>query len=315
MSTAAFLGERLKRNEVKDGMGDGAPTYPGAVAPERIRNMDVGAIRLRVYEWGDPAREPLVMCHGMADHARAFDVIAPLLAQQHRVIAFDARGHGDSTWAGAYPAWDDVGDLCAVLNAVARPCHLVGHSKGGGIATDAASVAPGLVRTLVNIDGFGMPKEASPPPEAAPVVLGMFLDRQRARRDHKPVENLELLVERRHKANARLSLPWLRYFVHHGTRRVGEAVTWKYDRAVGDSCAPWNSDWLARAWSNIGVPVLAVRGTEPDFFGPASDALLDERLSGVRHAQRVRVADAGHYVYMEQPERTAQVILDFIAGV
>src|SRR5262245_397371 len=121
------------------------PDFPGAAPPERTAGVTSLGLRLNVLEWGDPGNTPLVLCHGMWDHARSFAVLAPLLARRFRVVAIDARGHGDSHWADAYAWVADVIDIVNVLRTLGRPAHLVGHSKGGGQATDAARAAPALV--------------------------------------------------------------------------------------------------------------------------------------------------------------------------
>ena len=79
------------------------PQYPGAAPPERSASVTSAGLRLAVFEWGDPAAPPIVVCHGMFDHARGFDLLAPRLAEHFRVVAFDACGHGESEWADASP--------------------------------------------------------------------------------------------------------------------------------------------------------------------------------------------------------------------
>ena len=293
------------------------PTYEGAVAPERSRAIAVGPMRIALHEWGDPAGEPLVLCHGMWDHARGFDVLAPLLAERYRVIGMDARGHGDSSWADAYRWPDDVLDICCVLRSIERPCYLLGHSKGGGQATDAACMAPELVRALVNIDGFGPSTKDMEPrpgePTELPAQFAQFLDRM-PERPYRLAASLDELVARRARTNTRLQGDWLRYFTFHAARRDGQGWTWKSDPRIGQGFGPWKPEWIAPSWAAVRAPILALAGTEPDFFGPASDALLDERLAHIKDVTRARVAGTGHFVHMEQPAQVARLVLDFLEG-
>lgn len=297
-------------------MSDQAPSYPGAVAPERTRDLRIGPLRLHLSEWGDPTAEPLVLCHGMWDHGRGFDVLAPLLAERYRVVAVDARGHGDSSWADSYRWSDDLFDLGCVLQSLERPCHLVGHSKGGAQVTDTACGTPELVRKVVNIDGFGPPKEMPRrpgEPETLPEQAAQFLDRRRVDRPHRPAADLDELAARRGRSNPRLAPDWLRYFVFHAARRTETQWNWKSDPHLGNGFGPWNPDWIAPLWKELRAPLLAISGTDPDTWGPAPDDLLDERLALVREVERVRVPGTGHFVHMERPRETARLILDFLA--
>jgi pimeloyl-ACP methyl ester carboxylesterase len=64
------------------------------------------------------------------------------------VVTYDRRGHGDSEPSDA--PFSHVDDLLAVLDdAAAETAWLVGSSMGGGVAVDAALVAPERVAGLV----------------------------------------------------------------------------------------------------------------------------------------------------------------------
>jgi pimeloyl-ACP methyl ester carboxylesterase len=92
------------------------PTFPGAVAPERTRRFVSGGLSLCLREWGDPAAAPLVLSHGMFDHGRGFDLLAPYLAERFRVIAFDARATGIRTGPTRTPGdatWSTSSTCCA----------------------------------------------------------------------------------------------------------------------------------------------------------------------------------------------------------
>ena len=270
-------------------------------------------MRLNVLEWGDPQAPPIVLTHGMWDHARSFAVFAPLLAERFRVIAIDARGHGDSGWAGAYSWLVDVADVINVLRWVGRRTYLIGHSKGGGQATDAARALPELVAKLVNIDGFGPPSLDDARP--APVRFAEFLDqrRTRAQRDTwRPYASLDDLVERRRAQNPRLSREWLRYLAFHGAREEHDGWRWKADPIMAHGFGPWRPEWIGPSYATVRMPMLALIGSEPDTWGPLPAPVLAERLSRVRHLERCTIGGAGHFVHIERPAETAQAVLDFL---
>jgi pimeloyl-ACP methyl ester carboxylesterase len=296
------------------------PTYPGAVAPERTRSFDSLGIRLHLSEWGDPGATPVVLCHGMFDHGRGFDLLAPLLAERFRVIAIDARGHGESAWADAYTWLVDLIDLVHVLRALGRPAHLIGHSKGGGLATDAAVRAPECVRQLVNIDGFGPPPDgfaipgAPRAPRSRPESLAEFLDARRATEGPaaRSYASLDDLVARRRAQNPRLSVEWLRYFLFHGARESADGWRWKVDLRAARGFGPWVPAWVGPGWRLLRSPMLAVIGSEPDSWGPLPESVIGPRLANVPRLDRATVEGAGHFVHVEQPGAVAALLLDYL---
>ncbi|MEW6272125.1 MAG: alpha/beta hydrolase [Thermodesulfobacteriota bacterium] len=298
------------------------PTFAGAVPPERTRRFDSLGVALHLSEWGDPAAPPVVLLHGMFDNGRGFDLLAPLLAERFRVIAIDARGHGDSAWADAYVWGCDVLDVANVVRSLGRPAHLVGHSRGGGVAIDVTLQAPSLVRGLVSIDGFGPPPEGFAVPamrprheRSIPERCADFLDaRRNAASEHaqRCYPALDDLVERRRAQNPRLTVEWLRYFVFHGARRTERGWTWKADLNAARGFGPWRPDWIGTGWQTLRRPMLAMIGSEQDTWGPLPESILEPRLRRVPDLQRVTVAGAGHFVHMEQPRETARALLDFL---
>jgi pimeloyl-ACP methyl ester carboxylesterase len=314
-------------------------SYPGAVAPARERFVESLGLRLHVVEWGEAEAPPLLLTHGFYDHARSFDTFAPLLARRYRVLALDSRGHGDSDWPDAYSWLSDVLDVVNVLRGLGRPAHVVGHSRGGGLATDAALLFPGGVRRLVNMDGFG------PPPEGfqaegmrryqgtVPELLAAFLDWRRAnvaRRSFRPSPSLDELAARRRQQNPRLSQEWLRYFAARGAREVeaenvqaapgaarseGEARAkgwvWKVDPYAARGFGPWRPEWIAPAWRGLAMPMLAIWGDQPDTWG-LPDPWRSERLGYVPVLETAVVAGAGHFMHIEKPAETAAFVLDFL---
>jgi pimeloyl-ACP methyl ester carboxylesterase len=93
---------------------------------------------------------PLVFIHGLTFSRRTWDPILDLLSSQHRCIAIDLPGHGES--AGLPRSLQGLlYDIHALINdlGIERPV-IVGHSFGGIFATIYAATFP--VGGVVNVD-------------------------------------------------------------------------------------------------------------------------------------------------------------------
>lgn len=107
---------------------------------------------------------PVLLIHGLRGNAAANWTrpgITAALAQSHRVIAMDARGHGDSgkpvTEAEYGVAM--VEDVIALLNRLdIRKVRLVGYSMGGMISLKTAVLHPERVHSLL-LCGMGWLQE------------------------------------------------------------------------------------------------------------------------------------------------------------
>ncbi len=96
-------------------------------------------VRLAVYEWGNPDGPEILLIHGSAQSHLAFTrQIGSDLAQRHRLLAYDLRGHGlsdkpfDPALYHNSRMWAD--DLAAVIATHCRGRPLaVGWSLGGRV--------------------------------------------------------------------------------------------------------------------------------------------------------------------------------------
>lgn len=113
-------------------------------------------VELAVRDFGGDGPAVLLL-HGAGRTLLDWELAAPVLAEGHRVLAMDLRGHGRS--GGGTRPWTftaAVDDVAAVLAARGVPeAVVVGHSMGGMIAAlclerNAATPA------AVNLDGHGM---------------------------------------------------------------------------------------------------------------------------------------------------------------
>ncbi|KKI92962.1 hydrolase [Bacillus sp. SA1-12] len=106
---------------------------------------------------------PVVLIHSGGADLRQWSILAPLLAENYKVISYDGRGAGKSPSPNEYADYiEDLRSLMDDLNL--NKATLIGHNIGGQIATDFALVYPERVTQLVlitpSLTGFRYSQEA-----------------------------------------------------------------------------------------------------------------------------------------------------------
>lgn len=94
---------------------------------------------------------PLVLLHGNGESHRVFDRMVPLLAERHRLVGLDSRGHGASPRGdGPLTIARMADDVDAALRALdLHAVDVLGFSDGGNIALELALRHPGRAGSLV----------------------------------------------------------------------------------------------------------------------------------------------------------------------
>lgn len=101
--------------------------------------------------------EPVLLLHGFPDDLEVWSQVTPLLlAAGYRVIAFDQRGCGETSMPVGVPEYSTrkiVDDIPAVLVelGIHGPVYVMGHDWGAGIAWAFAMFYPDRVRALVAV--------------------------------------------------------------------------------------------------------------------------------------------------------------------
>ena len=296
-------------------------TFPGARPPDRFRRVDADGVGIAVYEWGH-SQDPLVFfAHGGSDFARTFDVLAPRIAQEGwRVVTWDHRGHGDSDYAALY-SWDaDIRDALAVMSSTTSdPSPVVAHSKGGALMMQLTEASPYRITRMVNIDGMPSKRRMPDVPDhdqsrLMATEIGAWLDyRHEAHNSHRKPGTLVDLAQRRAKMNPRLSIEWLEYLVTVGARQDSDGWRWKLDPSMRfGGFGPWRPEWSALRMASLPIPFLGLLGTvdEPMGWGARARDITPWLPVG----GRLEVLDGiGHFIHIEEPERVAQIILEFLS--
>ncbi|MCH7737067.1 MAG: alpha/beta hydrolase [Chloroflexi bacterium] len=155
--------------------------------------VTVDGLSFHYRDWGGSGR-PLLLLHGLASTCHIWDMVAPILARDHAVIALDLRGHGESAKPNhGFDFASVTQDVLGVIEHLggAAPV-LVGHSWGGSVALELAVRAPdslpgmawidgGMINTSARYSSVEDAKLEMSPPDFSGVKVASFLERVRTR--------------------------------------------------------------------------------------------------------------------------------------
>jgi pimeloyl-ACP methyl ester carboxylesterase len=104
---------------------------------------------------------PLVLVHGTSVERFSFRFLEPLLVERFTLCAVDRRGRGESGDSkGGYAIEQEFADIAAVVDSLAEPADLFGHSFGATVALGAAPHARNLRRLILYEPAPGVPQVA-----------------------------------------------------------------------------------------------------------------------------------------------------------
>ena len=285
-----------------------------AAMPESLRYTSMG-LSLNVWAWGRAEAPPLVLVHGVRDHARAWDRIAERFADRYRVLAPDLRGHGDSEHArgGFYPSEGYVFDLAELLAPLGR-VKIVGHSLGGNVALRYAALFPEKVERLVAIEGLSHSPKMVAEQRAKPVEARFrsWIERVReiAAEPARRYATVEEAIARVAAEHPRLDADFAAHLAREGVRANGDG-TWsfKFDPALRAFPPVELGQEDAQAlWRAVACPALLVYGAQ----SWASNPIADGRAAHFRDARVVTLEGAGHWAQHDAREAFVTAAAEFL---
>jgi len=264
-----------------------------------VTQVRVGEIELGYSVDGDGG-DWVVMIMGLGYARWGWAWTAPLLARRHRVVTFDNRGVGSSDAPdGPYTAAMMAGDTTGLMDALGiERAHVVGTSLGGFIAQELALAAPERVDKLV------LACTAAGGPGMVPM----------------PERTVRLMAEAP-------SLPddvRLRRFIENGFSDAFVAAhpdvverLMEFRRTTAQPLSAWMSQSAAGAAFDaservrgIEAPTLVITGDSDGVVDPKNSVLLSESIPGARFAE----LPGGHLFFIEEPERFAAIVEEFLAA-
>ncbi len=277
--------------------------------PEQTRFLELHGHRMALTDVG--SGPPILLVHGMMSARTTWADQWDRLAADHRVLAPDLFGHGESDKPlGDYSLGAHAASLRDLLDALDVPsATVVGHSLGGGIAMQLAYLFPERVDRLVLVSSGGLGRELTPLLRAATL----------------PGSELVLPV---------LASGWL-----HGVgdsalrlwRRVGlpavspsSTQAWQSLTSLAD--ADTRRAFLATSRSVIDAGGQTVSARSRLSGLTAREVLLiwgaGDRMIPSSHLEAARaelphsrveiLPRSGHFPHLDEPDRFAAVLADFV---
>lgn len=238
---------------------------------------------------------PLLLLHGLAGHMGEWDALLPLLlADGHRVVTYDARGHGASTRTPQdMTRAACVQDALTLIDALSlAPVTLLGQSLGGLTALLTAATHPDLIHAQILIEAGpaganpDLPSHIAtwldswPTPFKSPAAAEKFFGHEAWAR------NLEQREDGWHPRVDRDTM----------IAAVTELATHSY----------WPE------WDQTRCPTLIIRG---------ANGTMPEREPTEMQSRRPRtttvhvIPDASHDVHLDQPTGVHAAVSAFLQGV
>jgi lipase len=255
-------------------------------------------LELHLHEWGDASAPPVVCLHGVSAHGRRFRKLAEEhLARRFRVLAPDLRGHGFSDWEPPWTIATHAHDVLETLDAagVGRGS-FVGHSFGGRLILELATLAPERIERAVLLD---------PAIQILPHVSYDFAELERVDRAYASRE--EAIDARSAEASSPRSFieEEMREHLAQGTDGM---FRFRYCRSAvvsifGELCTPPPPPETLR------VPTLLVHA---EVFGLVRDEQLDAYRLALGDLGELVAVPGGHVVYWDAYDETADAVERFL---
>lgn len=253
----------------------------------------VNGVQLHYAIEGPRSKPALVFSNSLGTDLRVWERLVGRMADHCCILRYDKRGHGLSEATPApYRMDDHVGDLIGLIDYLKLDKVVIcGLSVGGMIVQGVAAHKPERIRAVILMD------------TAAKIGTPDMWNQRIAAIEKGGIETLaDPIMERWLSAKFRAEYP-------------DETLAWRnmltrtpVEGYVGTCAAIRDAD-LTESTRNLTMPVLGIGGSEdgstpPDVVKGAIDLIEGGRFE--------LVEGAGHLPCVENPERVASLITDFL---
>lgn len=272
--------------------------------PREEGYVEIDGAKAHYFRWGDPSKPKVLMTHGFLAHARCFAFIAPFLAEDYDVVAFDLAGMGDSDMRGRADLLARGGEFREIAEALnmfadGQKPTIIAHSFGSGAALTAVTQWPEAFAGVVVCDLMIM----------RPALLEEYWNLRRSSPGSgdpdKPSKRYPCYETARKRYILSPPQPvgepfLLDYMAYHSLRQDGDEWTWKFSTEVFRRSNKPN-EWLTMGERLVQAPgrKAIVHGGMSQLFTPESAEYVRELGGG--DSPIIAVPEPRHHLMLDQP--------------
>ncbi|MFK7975477.1 MAG: alpha/beta fold hydrolase [Halioglobus sp.] len=264
---------------------------------------------IHYFSWGDPSNPGVLLLHGFLAHARCFAFIAPLLADDYYVVAYDFSGMGDSGFREEYPDGVRQQELIDVAQATGLFAHerkpmIVAHSYGGSVGLSTVEEHHERFSGLVICDLMTLRPERLASHMRPDESAGDKSDNnERKSRPNKVYADYETAKGRFVLSPPQaVNEPYLfDYMAYHSLKEVEGGWSWKFHPSVFMPLHDLPAHMLRQTQRIANAPgkVIVVYGQHSELFDADSAQYLRE--CGGEHLPMIEIPEARHHLMLDQP--------------
>ncbi|MBX7147074.1 MAG: alpha/beta hydrolase [Alphaproteobacteria bacterium] len=239
----------------------------------------------------DPAQTYLLFLHGLQTNKEGFNALRQDLLNNlsfpHLAIDLVGFGHSDKPQNFSYDLADQTAILIKILNALhLQKVHVVGHSLGGMIGTLLLKELPNHIQSLCSMEGNLKLDDCG----ESKIIASMSFDYFK----NHYFKTLKTNLENSNQPNKYIRLGAL--------NPVPDFVFYQ----TGQSIVTWaNTNQLFDTFMQTHQPKILLRGEKGNFSTLPTGPTIEN----------VIIANAGHFVHLDNPVETSNAIINFLSKI
>lgn len=262
-------------------------------------SFTVDGLQFAAQAWGNPEHFPILALHGWLDNSASFCALAPLLKDVY-LVAVDMAGHGQTSHrlgSFAYNIWEDVAEIFAVADQLGwKEFALLGHSRGGIIATLAAGTFPERIIRLGLIEGL-LPEPTRSEDAPKQLALSIAGVKAQAEKTLSVYSDIATAIKVRERGMFPLSYSAAKVLTERGLKKIDNGYQWSTDqRLLAPSAVKLLPEQIAAFISRIVCPSLLILADD------GMPKLFPKYVNSVNAYSHIAVThlSGGHHLHMEQ---------------